>query len=570
MLNKEWLLLSADMTLICLRIAPGLAHPITEAQVLSLLLASNCRRYQPLSEGIRQAIGLLNALLANPDARPHPPVPIAQRHDACVLVVIEQDAMSATAQLTADWGGKWLTQAQLQDAVVASGIKQGLSDSLLAAAILASKEAAPGAQLRHVIALGRPVEHGLDTRLERLVETPAERILKPQELDHGRVDMRDLGALITVKAGAPLMRRHPATRGIDGFTVTGQALPARAGKESQMTVGEGSCVSAADPDLLLASRNGLPCHEKSGMRVDEVLSVKQVDARHGHVSFEGSLLVTGDVMPGMRVQASGDVVIGGFVENGTVVSGGSITVRNGIIGRKQEDNDEYPCQLSAGGEIHASYAQYARLEADGDIHIQSQLSHCYCRSGQDLRVGDSAMRKGHLIGGISIANRLVMAPVIGASAAKPDPAADPRRLLQPQGAGADPAPAQASLRGAIAQAAGSHPQAAAVAEGEAQSRDGAEDQDAAHPPARRGQVAERAVGGDPGTAATADGRHEHSRDPAPVSRGRGGDGPPSQQGRHRARPHQLRHPRRTAATDPLSGPQVRGAPPPARSMGRMA
>ena len=417
MLNKEWLLLSADMTLVCLRIAPGLAHPITEAQVLSLLLASNCRRYQPLSEGIRQAIGLLNALLANPDARPHPPVPIAQRHDACVLVVIEQDAMSATAQLTADWGGKCLTQAQLQDAVVASGIKQGLSDSLLAAAILASKEAAPGAQLRHVIALGRPVEHGLDTRLERLVETPAERILKPQELDHGRVDMRDLGALITVKAGAPLMRRHPATRGIDGFTVTGQTLPARAGKESHMTVGEGSCVSTEDPDLLLASRNGLPCHEKSGMRVDEVLSVKQVDARHGHVIFEGSLLVTGDVMPGMRVQASGDVVIGGFVENGTVVSGGSITVRNGIIGRKQEDNDEYPCQLSAGGEIHASYAQYARLEADGDIHIQSQLSHCYCRSGQDLRVGDSAMRKGHLIGGISIANRLVMAPVIGASAA---------------------------------------------------------------------------------------------------------------------------------------------------------
>lgn len=50
------------------------------------------------------------------------------------------------------------------------------------------------------------------------------------------------------------------------------------------------------------------------MRVDEVLSVKQVDIRHGHVMFEGSLLVTGDVMPGMRIKTSGDVVIGGFVE----------------------------------------------------------------------------------------------------------------------------------------------------------------------------------------------------------------------------------------------------------------
>ena len=54
------------------------------------------------------------------------------------------------------------------------------------------------------------------------------------------------------------------------------------------------------------------------MRVDEVLNVKQVDIRHGHVEFEGSLLVTGDVMPGMRVKTSGDVVIGGFVEGGYI------------------------------------------------------------------------------------------------------------------------------------------------------------------------------------------------------------------------------------------------------------
>lgn len=183
-----------------------------------------------------------------------------------------------------------------------------------------------------------------------------------------------------------------------------------------MTPGDGTCLSPEDPDLLLATRPGLPCQERAGMRVDEVLNVKQVDIRHGHVEFEGSLLVTGDVMPGMRVKTSGDVVIGGFVEGGYIESGGTITVRNGIIGRKLAD-DEYLCHLNAGGEIHASYAQYARLEADGDIHILSQLSHCYCRSGQDLKVGDSAMRKGHLIGGINIANRLIMAPVLGASAA---------------------------------------------------------------------------------------------------------------------------------------------------------
>ncbi|MGU5716188.1 FapA family protein [Aeromonas taiwanensis] len=416
MLSKAWFQLSADMTCVCLRIIPGLDAPIQEADVLALLRLSNCRRYQPLDEGIRQAVTLLNALLSQPDAPAHPPVPIARRQDARLLIQVDKDQMSARAQITADWGGNPLTLAQLHEALAASPVRMGVSERLLAAALQAASEAAPGAQLSPVIALGRAAKHGQDTRFERLVETAAERILKPQELDHGKVDMRDLGTLLTVRAGSPLMRRHPATQGLDGVTVTGQTLPARDGKEIAMSAGDGTSLSPEDPDLLLATRTGLPCQERAGMRVDEVLNVKQVDIRHGHVEFEGSLLVTGDVMPGMRIKTRGDVVIGGFVEGGLIESGGTITVRNGIIGRKLGE-EEYLCHLSAGGEIHAGYAQYARLEADGDIHIQNQLSHCYCRSGQDLKVGDSAMRKGHLIGGVNIANRLIMAPVLGASAA---------------------------------------------------------------------------------------------------------------------------------------------------------
>lgn len=416
MLSKAWFQLSADMTCVCLRIIPGLGAPIQEADVLALLRLSNCRRYQPLDEGIRQAVTLLNALLSQPDAPAHPPVPIARRQDARLLIQVDKDQMSARAQITADWGGNPLTLAQLHEALAASPVRVGVSERLLAAALQAASSAAPGAQLSPVIALGRAAKHGQDTRFERLVETAAERILKPQELDHGKVDMRDLGTLLTVRAGSPLMRRHPATQGLDGVTVTGQTLPARDGKEIAMSAGDGTSLSPEDPDLLLATRTGLPCQERAGMRVDEVLNVKQVDIRHGHVEFEGSLLVTGDVMPGMRIKTRGDVVIGGFVEGGVIKSGGTITVRNGIIGRKLGE-EEYLCHLSAGGEIHAGYAQYARLEADGDIHIQSQLSHCYCRSGQDLKVGDSAMRKGHLIGGVNIANRLIMAPVLGASAA---------------------------------------------------------------------------------------------------------------------------------------------------------
>ena len=88
-LSKEWLLLSSDMELVCLRIAAGLSKPVTEQDIQALLLASNCRRYQPLPEGIKQAISLLNTLLSNPAAPvPTNPVPIAKRQDARVTIVV--------------------------------------------------------------------------------------------------------------------------------------------------------------------------------------------------------------------------------------------------------------------------------------------------------------------------------------------------------------------------------------------------------------------------------------------------------------------------------------------------
>ncbi|RWS91563.1 DUF342 domain-containing protein, partial [Aeromonas caviae] len=56
------------MSYVCLRIAPGLTEPVREDDVLALLRLSNCRRYQPLDEGIREAVTLLNTLTSTPDA----------------------------------------------------------------------------------------------------------------------------------------------------------------------------------------------------------------------------------------------------------------------------------------------------------------------------------------------------------------------------------------------------------------------------------------------------------------------------------------------------------------------
>ncbi|MGL4684545.1 MAG: DUF342 domain-containing protein [Hafnia alvei] len=418
MLNKEWLTQTSDAGLVSLKIAAGLTRPTSELEVQRLLSASRYTRYQPLHDGIKQAVVLLNTLLTDPSTPiPEPEINIAQRRDAEVLIEIEKNGMSASADITVDWGGKPLGMTQLQEAITASGVKKGLIGKIqLLAGLQTAQIASPGSHVKMLIAKGQEAINGQDTLFERLVETPAERILKPREKEQGKIDLRDLGSIITVKIGAHLMRRHPATLGTPGFTVTGQELAPKPGKESSMSAGEGTCFALHDNDLLIAARAGLPCEDKCGMRVDDVLNVKNVDARHGHVTFEGGLLVNGDIRPGMKVKVSGDIVISGFVEGGVIEAGGNITVNNGIIGRCNEEG-EYLCRLTAQGSIQARYAQYAQLKAGGNIEVQSQLTHCHCTSGQDIRVGDSAMQKGYLLGGITTAAHLIMAPVFGVSAA---------------------------------------------------------------------------------------------------------------------------------------------------------
>ena len=178
LLSKAWFQLSADMSCVCLPCTrASRAHP-EESDVPALLRLSNCRRYEP-RRGIREAVTLPQRPHCRAGCPRHPPSPHCPVPDARLLIQVDKDQMSARA-ITADWGGSAPTLARLQEAWRPAHGQAGVSGGSLAAAIQAAGEAAPGAQLNPVIALSRAARHGLDTRLERLVETAAERILKPQ------------------------------------------------------------------------------------------------------------------------------------------------------------------------------------------------------------------------------------------------------------------------------------------------------------------------------------------------------------------------------------------------------
>src|SRR5690606_31711813 len=127
-------------------------------------------------------------------------------------------------------------------------------------------------------------------------------------------------------------------------------------------------LSAQDPELLLAARDGLPRVVEHGATVDEVFTVKNVDLATGHIIFKGSVVINGDVTEGMKVIAGGNVFVKGFVEGTLIDAGGDIKIGGSIIGHQipsAEKDSSYSTELKARGDIQCNLAQYARLSSEG-------------------------------------------------------------------------------------------------------------------------------------------------------------------------------------------------------------
>ena len=347
---------------------------------------------------------------------------LLERIDATITVSIDSDEMGASAEIVTAKGGKHLSAKAILDAAKEAGVKKGFSkENLIKLAQTAAQEE-PSTIVKREIARGREAVRGKDARIKHLVESAQDRILRPKEREDGSVDMRDLGDIICVKVGEPLAQKLPLTDGIEGYTVTGTPLHPDKGDDTTLVAGEGTAISPKNTNVLISTLVGQPKIIENGMTVDETYQINNVDVSTGHIDFQGSVIIAGDVSEGMRVIATGDISVGGFVESAVLEAGGDITITSGIIGRKQdvENSDitdfQMSAQITAKGKIYAKYGQYAEIKSSSDIRIENQLMHSLVDVKGNLHIGSEDKPNGKLIGGLIQASQIVAAGYIGATA----------------------------------------------------------------------------------------------------------------------------------------------------------
>jgi len=326
---------------------------------------------------------------------------VARRIDAVLTLRIEPDDMTATLDISPARGGKAVSIPDVLAALTQAGVVFGQDLAAVAQACQAGQCSAL------VVARGQAAQDGHDAVFEALISDTVDRAPK---LDaQGLIDYREHGDIAVVAAGTPLMRRTPATPGVPGKTVTGQVLAARTGHDAGFAPKlDGAAAAPNDANLLLALVSGQPVRVMAGVMVEPILRLKEVNMATGNIHFDGTVHVAGEVIQGMKVQASGDIVVDGLVDGGQLDAGGNILVAGGLIAH---------ARLHAAGSVTARFAEGVQITAGTVIVIGDMVIDCDLHSLNQIIIGSHSPQRGRLVGGSSAAALLLRVPLLGSGKA---------------------------------------------------------------------------------------------------------------------------------------------------------
>ncbi|MEK3934276.1 FapA family protein [Sporosarcina sp. FSL W7-1349] len=255
-------------------------------------------------------------------------------------------------------------------------------------------------------AIGTPPEKGKDAQI-RYIEMPEKR---PIIRDDGSADYYEMNFVTPIQEGQWLGEKIPPQEGIDGTDVLGHSIPSLRGHDAKLVYDRSSVheVQEGDNIVLRAAHSGALEYTNGIVGVGKQLVIDgDVGPETGSISFNGTVIIRGTIIPGFSVTATGDISVEGNegVTNAKEVlsSGGDIYIKGGVFGGGET-------VLEAQGDIFIKHANNCKLLGK-NVHIGLYLI------GTDV-VADCVhvdKNKGKIIGGHIEALHLIECAIAGNS-----------------------------------------------------------------------------------------------------------------------------------------------------------
>ena len=305
-----------------------------------------------------------------------------------VSVTISSDELEAFVYVP---DSSKVTKAQIMKALRESHVIRGIQESEI------DKLVKGGFRDKTIVAAkGIPAREGPDGWYEFFFKTELDH--QPKLLPDGSVDFSEIQWFEFVEAGQRIALYHDAAPGIDGVTVTGKTVHSKKGRERSMLAGSGFAVME-DNRTYTASISGRIVLSGNRIDIGKTLSMEEVSLATGNIVFDGNVYVAGNVSMGVSIQASGDVVVNGYVESATIESlEGNVFIKQGVNGNTvgyikaaKDVNGRFfeACRVIAGNDIRAGYCLNCELSAENKIVLSGKSGQlaggtAYARTGIDV------------------------------------------------------------------------------------------------------------------------------------------------------------------------------------------
>ncbi|MBT3786491.1 DUF342 domain-containing protein, partial [bacterium] len=210
-----------------------------------------------------------------------------------------------------------------------------------------------------------------------------------KEDEQGRVNYQELGLINSVSQGEILAQKIPLEEGIAGLSLYGEVINPGApkdvhlvtGKNVEMTEDSLSCRALCTGQVLLKNRI---------INVTHLYEVPHdVDLNIGNITFNGAVLIRGNVLGGFSIKATESVTVLGIVEGATIVCGGVLVIKGGIKGGDK-------CDIRCKADLVTSFVEGASIECHGNLYVETSIINSHVKCYSKIQMGT---RKGIIVGG---------------------------------------------------------------------------------------------------------------------------------------------------------------------------
>ena len=218
--------------------------------------------------------------------------------------------------------GRMLSMEIVEKLIAKSGIDHGVDHDEIKRALEKAKTASTPVH-NAVIARGMAAVRGDDARIDLKFQT--EKKVGTIDQQSGAIDFKERHALQVVKAGEVLAVKIPLTLGKEGIDVYGDIIPAESGSNQILT--PANHVEVSDDGLVFTSSiDGVVTLSRDNKLevLKQFVVPGDVDYSTGNLSMDGALDIKGWIRSGFKVNATGEIRVGGGVEDAKVESGADI------------------------------------------------------------------------------------------------------------------------------------------------------------------------------------------------------------------------------------------------------